>query len=68
MTDPAGTRQHLDRTGRRLVIAEAAGFGLIIFALAQVYADPWRAVGALGAGVIWVSQLIDRRTIPHGHR
>ena len=64
MTEPEATRRHLDSTGRRLVLAETAGFGLIVFAISQVYADPWRAVGALGAGTIWVCQLIDRRTTP----
>ena len=68
MTDPAGTRQHLDRTGRRLVIAETAGFALIVLAISQAYDDPWRALGALGAGLIWVCQLIDRRTTPLGRR
>jgi hypothetical protein len=68
MAEPEETRRRLDSTGRRLVIAETAGFGLIVFALSQVYADPWRAVGALGAALIWVCQLIDRRTTPLGRR
>jgi hypothetical protein len=68
MAEPDETRRRLDPVGRRLVIAETAGFALIVFALSQVYDDPWRAVGALGAGTIWVCQLIDRRTIPLGRR
>jgi len=59
--DPDG-RRRLDRTGRRLVAVESAGFAIIVFAVAQFFDDPWRAVGAVGAGMIWVCQLIDRRT------
>ena len=62
MTEPE--RQRLDSVGRRLVLVETAGFALIVLALSQAYADPWRAIGALGAGLIWVCQLIDRRTTP----
>ena len=61
-------RRRLDATGRRLVAVETAGFALVVFAAAQLYPDPWRAVGALGAGLIWVCQLIDRRTMPTGRR
>jgi hypothetical protein len=68
VTEPEPTRRRLDSTGRRLVLVETAGFGLIVFALSQVYADPWRAIGALGAALIWVCQLIDRRTTPFGRR
>jgi hypothetical protein len=60
--DDADGPRRLDRTGRRLVVVETAGFALIVFAAAQLYPDPWRAVGAVGAGTIWVCQLIDRRT------
>ena len=68
MAEPEETRRRLDPVGRRLVLVETAGFGLIVFAFSQVYADPWRAIGALGAGMIWVCQLIDRRTTPHVRR
>jgi hypothetical protein len=57
-------RRRLDRTGRRLVAVEAAGFALIVFAVWQFYPDPWRALGAVGLGAIWICQLIDRRTRP----
>lgn len=67
MDDPVG-RRRLDSTGRRLVAVETAGFALVVFAAAQLYPDPWRAVGAIGAGLIWVCQLIDRRTTPVGRR
>jgi hypothetical protein len=63
VTDPAG-RRRLDRTGRRLVVAETAGFALIVFAVSQAYADPWRAIAATGAGIIWICQIIEHRTRP----
>jgi hypothetical protein len=63
VTDPDG-RRRLTPTGRRLAVVETVGFGLIAAALFGAYADPWRAIGALGLGLIWVCQLIDRRTRP----
>lgn len=66
--DDADGRRRLDSTGRRLVAVETGGFALVVFAAAQLYPDPWRAVGAIGAGTIWICQLIDRRTTPFGRR
>lgn len=63
MTDPDG-RRRLDRTGWRLVAAETVGFGMIVFAAAGSFDDPWRSIGAMGLGVIWVSQIIEHRTRP----
>jgi hypothetical protein len=63
VTDTAD-RRRLDATGWRLVAAETAGFGLIVFAAAGSFDDPWRAVGAMGLGIIWVSQIIEHRTRP----
>jgi hypothetical protein len=68
MAEPEETRRRLDPVGRRLALVETTGFALIVFAFSQAYDDPWRALGALGAGLIWVCQLIDRRTGPFGRR
>jgi hypothetical protein len=57
-------RRRLDRTGWRLVIAEVVGFGLIVFAIARAFPDPWKAVAVLGLGIIWISQIIEHRTRP----
>jgi hypothetical protein len=64
VVDDRAGRRRLDRTGRRLAVIESLGFAILVFAAAQVYGDPWRAIGGIGVGLIWVCQLIDRRTRP----